>query len=31
MITRGDRFIALGSDVGLISGAAQRMIQAIGA
>jgi hypothetical protein len=29
MIGRGHRFIVLGSDAGLISGAAQRMVQAI--
>jgi 4-hydroxy-2-oxoheptanedioate aldolase len=29
MIARGHRFIVLGSDAGLISGAAQRMVQAI--
>jgi 4-hydroxy-2-oxoheptanedioate aldolase len=29
MIARGYRFVVLGSDVGLISGAAQRMVQAI--
>lgn len=29
MITRGYRFIVLGNDAGLISGAAQRMVQAI--
>jgi 4-hydroxy-2-oxoheptanedioate aldolase len=29
MIGRGYRFVVLGSDVGLMSGAAQRMVQAI--
>jgi 2-keto-3-deoxy-L-rhamnonate aldolase RhmA len=29
MIARGYRFVVLGSDAGLISGAAQRMVQAI--
>ncbi len=29
MIARGHRFIVLGSDAGLISGGAQRMVQAI--
>jgi 2-keto-3-deoxy-L-rhamnonate aldolase RhmA len=29
MIGRGHRFVVLGSDVGLVSGAAQRMVQAI--
>jgi 4-hydroxy-2-oxoheptanedioate aldolase len=29
MIARGHRFVVLGSDAGLISGAAQRMVQAI--
>jgi 2-keto-3-deoxy-L-rhamnonate aldolase RhmA len=29
MIARGYRFVVLGSDVGLMSGAAQRMVQAI--